>query len=57
MRKLFVIAITVLGLTAFAAGASACPYHATKMADPKRNQTTTVAKGKSDQSTTSETDS
>jgi hypothetical protein len=55
MRKLFVITMTVLGLTAFAAGASACPYM-DQVAD-KEKQTTTVAKGKSDQSTTSETDS
>lgn len=54
MRKLFVTAIAVLGLTAFAAGASACPYM--DQTASKEKPTTTVAKG-SDQSTTSETDS
>ena len=55
MRKLFVIAMTVLGLTAFAAGASACPF-SDKMAS-KEKPTTTVAQGKSDQSKPSDTDS
>jgi|GEM_PF-3800358 len=55
MRKLFVIAMTVLGLTAFAAGASACPF-SDKMAS-KEKPTTTVAKDTSDQSKPSETDS
>ncbi len=55
MRKLFVTAIAVLGLTAFVAGASACPF-SDKMAS-KEKPTTTVATGKSDQSKPSETDS
>ncbi len=55
MRKLFVTAIAVLGLTAFAAGASACPYmdQTAKTEKP----TTTASKGQSGQSTTSETES
>lgn len=55
MRKLFVIAMTVLGLTAFAAGASAGPC--SDQIAHKDKSTTTVAKGTSDQSTSSETDS
>lgn len=55
MRKFFVTAIAVLGFTAFAAGASACPYM--DQTASKEKPTTTVAKGESDQSKTSETDS
>ena len=55
MRKLFVIAMTVLGLTAFAAGASACPYM--EQTAETEKPTTTVATGKSDQSKPSDADS